>query len=48
MNSAAIAFVHEQLTGKKEYPKFKAVIMSLLTIELLKVTKSVSSPSKVM
>lgn len=24
MNSAAIAFVHEQLTGKKEYPKFKA------------------------
>lgn len=24
MNSAAIAYVHEQLTGKKEYPKFKA------------------------
>ena len=24
MNSAAIAFVHEQLTGKKEFPKFKA------------------------
>lgn len=24
MNSVAIAFVHEQLTGKKEYPKFKA------------------------
>jgi large subunit ribosomal protein L19 len=24
MNSAALAFVHEQLTGKKEYPKFKA------------------------
>ncbi|ANE52599.1 50S ribosomal protein L19 [Flavisolibacter tropicus] len=24
MNSAVIAFVHEQLTGKKEYPKFKA------------------------
>jgi len=24
MNSAAIAFVHEQLIGKKEYPKFKA------------------------
>ena len=24
MNSAAIAFVHEQLTGKKEHPKFKA------------------------
>jgi large subunit ribosomal protein L19 len=24
MNSAAIAFVHEQLTGKKQHPKFKA------------------------
>lgn len=24
MNSAAIAFVHEQLTGKKDFPKFKA------------------------
>jgi large subunit ribosomal protein L19 len=24
MNSAAIAYVHEQLTGKKEFPKFKA------------------------
>ena len=24
MNSAAIAFVHEQLSGKKEFPKFKA------------------------
>ena len=24
MNSAALAFVHEQLTGKKEFPKFKA------------------------
>lgn len=24
MNSAAIAFIHEQLTGKKEHPKFKA------------------------
>jgi large subunit ribosomal protein L19 len=24
MNSPAIAYVHEQMTGKKEYPKFKA------------------------
>jgi len=24
MNSAAIAFVHEQLSGKKEFPNFKA------------------------
>ena len=24
MNSAAIAYVHEQLTGKKDFPKFKA------------------------
>ncbi|HZH00030.1 MAG TPA: 50S ribosomal protein L19 [Flavisolibacter sp.] len=24
MNSVAIAFVHEQLSGKKEFPKFKA------------------------
>jgi large subunit ribosomal protein L19 len=24
MNSKAVAFVHEQLTGKKEFPKFKA------------------------
>ena len=24
MNSAAIAFVHEQLTGKKDFPQFKA------------------------
>lgn len=24
MNSAAISFVHEQLSGKKDFPKFKA------------------------
>lgn len=24
MNAAAVAYVHEQLTGKKEFPKFKA------------------------
>ena len=39
MNSPAVAFVHEQLTGKKEFPKFKAGDNITVNYKILEGTK---------
>ena len=46
--NAAIQFVHEQLTGKKKHPKFKAGDNVTVTIKLLKAEKNVFKALKVM